>query len=443
MPRGRPKKSTDLTDTETLPTSQIDKKSVTHVERWTETPAAPQPQLVFEEEAEFEDDSLDAFDAVMADFGGDTSEWCIKVWRLPKYSTNGHTAIRATETQFCTNLPITLDYISMVKEEFGPGTYRLELRERGRVRKMKTITIAAPAFPVVRPLSTPNNSTTLNSVPIGAIPGEPVDPIAQLRSSLGLMREIRQAFGETNHQGQVQAQVPAQQNPPLNAENVLGFLIGQDDELMDTVTKKIRRLVKGPEGEHETTMNDLLLAGINILPQMFDKAHGFISQILAAKGIVLNGQTQMGQEASQVDQSVQNQSWGSGNQTQNVSVQTQPQSAQSLAPGSSGASGLQGIPSQDEILKFATEELLKALESNHHIVAVVNWMIESEQKYGKVVGDLIDEFAETSIDNLITFLNTLPDGQRYTALPHCRTWLENLQKALKNASDPMEGDQEL
>lgn len=437
MPRGRPttaKKKFSPTEIEPSLIEEIEEPTdsqpptakkavkVTRTEQWIEKPSQVEGVSEVNVEDDFiSDQQAEFYESVINDFGGQYGDWSFKVWKLPDYQKQGKTALKSSNREFCADLDITPNYMEIIKDGWGGGFYHIELRQNNIIRGNKYIKIALPNIPTLI------NSSNGKSIVQNGQATVTLDPMEQVRSSLDLIKEMRKAFG-LGDMNPVQAQ---QQSAPLTTETAFIHLAMQNHDAVDMISKKFKTLLKGPSEAGETTTLDLILAAINVLPQMVDKAKGLLIEVINAKnGAVHNGQMPMATAVAPVGQGqIQQQSNGLASPTQGQTSSI-PQTT-----GDSSISAPASIQSQEQIMSFALNEIMTACAGNAEITQVTNWLFDYEQKHPIVITPLIERFMTMAPDEVTTFLNNLPNGSTYTGLAHCKEWITNLQKMIRDLTD--------
>lgn len=467
MPRGRPKKINNL-ETEEVEIAeraarQPLKKSVTHIERYTE-PVEPEQLEILPEvrEQQFEE-GKHPFDVVLNDFNSRSEGGYIKVYKLPEYAKNGKASPRNVIREFCANIPVTPDYEQVIKETWGGGHYQLELREEdGGFAGARQITIAFPVLPQMRPMGfnggISQNPTAVNSAQMQPIVMEPPDPGKELDAMLDRMGKIRRVFGD-GAMGQVQQAQPPP-SPPLTTESALLHLVSQDSEVIDQFTGSLKRLLKrGDNGAHETTWLDLVDSAIkaDLIPKTLDRAKALLLEVIGAK----NGTQTVGQEAHAPIGQVSNQGGRQDLHNPSGSVQTIPQGTQSNQAIGSTTSGDQRQTdgnNQEAVIARTLQTLLSACEAYplhlqncddqnckqlDHFGGPAGWIMNEERAY-PFLGELINLVIQLPVDQVTIWISSQPGLQHYTALPHWNAWITGLQKLLKDSTEmeeETEGDQ--
>jgi hypothetical protein len=448
MPRGRPKKINNLetdeqVEVEVKPAGGF-KKSVTHIERYTEPVEPEQLELVAESRESHVDLPKDPFDVVLGDFGASNGAEYIKVYKLPEYAKTGVKTNRHIVRDFCANIPVTPDYENVIKEQWGAGHYQLDLRHSdGSFAAGKYISIAAPVFSGPGPARNGQNAATVNSAPGNGISYEIPDPMAQMNATLDLIAKMRRSFG-----GEVNLQPPPQQpaTPPLTTESALLHLVSQDGEVIDQFTHKLKSVLRrNDNGSHELTVLDLVDTALKmeLLPKMLDKAKQLILEIKGG----LNGTQTVAAEAVAPGGQVQNPQDGRNQTGDGVRhhVQTsQIQTAQTVSPepGDSLSMEQQVIGRTLQTLLTACSEHplhlagceFEECKAGNHMMPTCNWVLNQEVAH-PFLSDLINLFINSSSDQITAWINSQSGGPAYTSLPHWAEWVANLQKALKESTE--------
>lgn len=429
MPRGKPVKkvqknieNTDpdpqlvlISEETTQPKSQLPAKVVKTVrtEQWTEKPTKVDGVVELENEEEWEDEETDIWDTVFEDFGPADSDWTLRIWKLPSAMKDGKFSIRSAHREYCDDLPLSKDYMQLIKDNWGAGVYHIELKEKSKIKKRKTIHIA--------PFMTPITTTSTNGHRVngnGQVVINPIDPMEQVEASLNLITKMRRAFGIGD---QTQAAQP-QQNQPLSDEAAFIHLAMKSDDVIDTIGRKFRSLIKGESSDHETTTNDLLLAGIQVLPQIFDKAQQMLMQVLAVR----TGQPQP--------------------QPQSPAPQT-PQAPQTPVPipHNEITAAAPTVPHEQATIDHVLAQMSQFCAQNIDPIQVADWIARYEDldrsQYHNGVGSCITQYIDLLMSNepdkILEWIKTaIPNAAPISSLPHAKDWLAGIQKELKAITEP-------
>jgi hypothetical protein len=222
---------------------------------------------------------------------------------------------------------------------------------------------------------------------------------------------------------------PQRENPEQSTENgtesALARLLASDDEVIDKVVGKFKGLLRRGDGAgNETSWMDLALEAIknDTLPKLINMVFTNVKQIQA--------QAITGQQQQTTAVNVPQASQTPGVQSIPTNPQASPMPTNAEEPKIESA-----IISEQQVMSFALNQIMAACSRNEKMIPVINWLIEYEQKYPSVITPLIDQFMTMSADQVIVFLNAMPNGSTYTQLPSCKNWIEDLQKAIKESTE--------
>jgi hypothetical protein len=468
MPRGRPRKNTieeskpepelqkaiEAPVIDITPEKPTRKKTVTQVAKWTEEEPIDLEDETDDDDdlpAEFEEDSEQT--AVFDDFlqpGADGR--FIKVWKLPTYKRDGKTALRSTNRQFCDDLPVTPDYMQIIKNTWGAGVYQLELRdEYNRIVKgsrRMTIEIAGPQVQPVAQIQTLPNGQQIPIVIEQSQPQNPqapVDPIKQFRQTLSLVREFKDDFREM--MGLPERQENSQTQAPVSPKVAALELITENPEVMEKIGRGLTSIVSGGKNDHETSWADvgMELVRTGQAPQV---AANIIREFMAPFSALWgkdNGTSQM------VQTPIQNQEIPTAGQHSN----TLPQQQKELAGHPSATLRHMGQDVlQDPAISSQTTPEIQALKLLlDHCAAKLPPKVAAERllAYEKKVEEVAPEYSISGYIDLLVHLDpdaafaitnqALPGSEAVTSLPHSREWFIELQANLKGNQDGSENDE--
>jgi hypothetical protein len=467
MPRGRPRKNTieeskpepelqkaiEAPVIDITPEKPTRKKTVTQVAKWTEEEPIDLEDETDDDDdlpAEFEEDSEQT--AVFDDFlqpGADGR--FIKVWKLPTYKRDGKTALRSTNRQFCDDLPVTPDYMQIIKNTWGAGVYQLELRdEYNRIVKgsrRMTIEIAGPQVQPVAQIQTLPNGQQIPIVIEQSQPQNPqapVDPIKQFRQTLSLVREFKDDFREM--MGLPERQENSQTQAPVSPKVAALELITENPEVMDKIGRGLTSLISGGKNDHETSWADvgMELVRTGQAPQV---AANIIREFMAPFASLWGGNNGTSQMASQAPQT--GTGFDSGRTEHGTPSQTQalPQVSQGIQSANAevnpnAPTGTQPTP-EIQALKLLLD----------HCAAKLPPKVAAERllAYEKKVEEVAPEYSISGYIDLLVHLDpdaafaitnqALPGSEAVTSLPHSREWFIELQANLKGNQDGSESDE--
>jgi hypothetical protein len=468
MPRGRARKKPEAEQVEPElqkaiqaepPTIDIKperptrKKSVVQVEKWIEEEPIEPDEDEDEEDGEtslsdFEEDSEQT--AVFDDFlqpGADGK--FIKVWKLPTYRRDGKTALRSTNRQFCDDLPVTPDYMQIIKNTWGPGVYQLELRdEYNRIVKgsrRMTIEIAGPQTQPITQIQTLPNGQQIPIVIEQQAPQQipqQIDPLKQLRQAFSIVREFREELGISE---QLQANnQPAQ--AAMSPKAAALEMIAENPEMMEKITKGIGSLVIGGKGGgDEDPWAEVAKEAVK---------NGEASRIVAAvireimapfQGLFggNNGQAQMAQTAPQTGAGFNSgrAEYGTSSQAQalpQVSQGVQPTNAETDSNPPPGAQITPEIQALQMLIDNCAQKVPPIVAAER--LLAFEKVIEEQAPQYSITG-YINILVNLDPDAALAFVNQImPGSEAVTSLPHAKEWLIELQANLKGNSEGSEDE---
>lgn len=431
MPRGRPIKkvhknieNTDpdpqliLLESEETPESKSKSPAkvvkTVRTEQWTEKPTKVDGVLEIQQDEEWDDEEVDIWDSVFDDFGPSDSDWGLRVWRLPTAAKDGKFSVRSANREYCDDLPLMKDYLQLIKDTWGAGIYQIELREKAKMRKRKTLHIA--------PFNTPsisNNGHTSRVNNNGQVVINPIDPMEQVEASLNLITKMRRAFGmgDTNALPQQQ-----QQGLPLTDESAFMHLAMKNDDVIDILGRKFRTILKGGSDEREVTTNDLLLAGIQNLPAMIQEAKKLLVEVLTMR----NGQPALAP--------------GPAPQQAQPPQPTTPQPHNEITSGVAPT-----VPHEQAAVDYLLGVMSEFCSKNQDVSYVANWIATYEdldrnqhhQGIASCITPYIDLWMSTDAAAILEWMpKGIPQLASMASLPHVKDWLAGVQKELKAMTEP-------
>ena len=197
-------------------------------------------QLELEAEEPTEADDLELF---LSQIDSDQG-YLLRVERLPNFSTDGKTGIRADRLFVC-QIPFdrstAVDYESQIQSSYGGGDYQFQLKQGIRIVKSWRCHIARPVVRAGDPQPQPVHPNG------GVQPVAPIDPLAAFKQQMAFTKEFIALSKELNPApvpGQAAAVDPtvaemngklaiiekliAQPNNPLSTQ-IISKLLGTDD----------------------------------------------------------------------------------------------------------------------------------------------------------------------------------------------------------------------
>lgn len=382
----------ETTEPDIKPAKPVIERKVRQVSEWVEEVEAAETESIEPDNdanddvaADFEDEPIDN---TLDDFLGDQAEgYKVRVYRLPDYAKNGRVGLKYATREFCDEMPLTPDYLQIIKETWGPGTYSLELRDQtNKVVRRKPVTVAAPRVQkIINPATGAQMPAQITIEQQAAAPA--VDPMKQLEQAFSVVKRYRDLLGITDR--------PEPRQEELTTEKALLHLASQNGEIVDRATKSLLNVFRNGESggsAHEVSWTELLFEAIknNTLPAIVREIAVSFRQPLPADA-------------------------------------TMPQTAQpAAAPAPPPVPIPQSIPPEFELLGRTIEYCEKQMPP-----ASVAVFIDSFSAQHPSVNPLLEMFVSMTPEGAIEFIKTsVPNAAHVVALPHARGWIEELQKSL-------------
>lgn len=428
------------------------KRTVRQVSTWVETVPAIGDDSEEEEEAEGEgtpdfEDEEDPITAVLSDFGegSDSAGFVIRVYRLPNYRTDGKTALRGTAREFCDDIPALPDYLKTIKENWGAGSYQLELRNsRMHIVKRRTVTVAAEfAPPLMQPArvrAVPNGQSS-HAQERGPVyieappPPPPPDFKAQLKETIATLKLLRELEPEAPA---YEPTARPQENPPspFSIENILM----QNDKFVDTLSKGYLGKIFGKDGpaEDKDPWAEVAMETVKSgqAPQIIEALIGSLFKGLGGMIPSLSGGNNVSTQMVPTQVSQGEPSRVPNLQNGQIQGATAGSPPVETRPPTNGDTDTSRSPAPDVALYAeAITGILTQMRDNGDPAQAVKSAESFLFLHPEYTQTMESDFSQDP-DTLLLLIGQIPGAADLASLPHARGWIERFQRKFFNEPEP-------
>ncbi len=373
---------------------------------------------VVEEAKPSPEETIEKFVEAMRD---KASRWDLVVYRFPNYDIDARTDARAPGRERVGKIPFNPktyeDEITTLFARTGQvNVFLPEVRRDGDYYAWLPIyrTTPPPMSEIPPSYLTLQNGAAVTA-PVPALP--PVDPFEQMKKTLSLLADVRKLLPEQEYQ-----QVTAQ--PQINTtEQALLHIMNTNGEVVESITDKLKGLMRSKDSGREIGIMDLILEAI--------KSDTFPKMITEAKKLLLEVRQVNEQQATPTPSNTPLAS------TPAPSIASTSEVAQPM-PQTNQTNDILTPPPEIQLLNFAIESCARQAP-----IQETADRIDSYASLNPSVDVYLNLFVGLTPDQALQWLSqSIPQAIQVTQMPHARQWVEDLQKVLLEESEEQESEKE-